>query len=433
MNRPACRGAGAFRTALPEIRDPALQTLRNMNSFVHAKNTGDRRGAPGFHEAVYHDSIRLPMHQILDILSSSWRLLVESSIYILLGLLVSGLMKAFLDPNAVFRHLGHGRFLSVFKAALIGIPLPLCSCGVVPAALSLRQHGANTGATTAFMISTPESGVDSIAVTYALMDPIMTVARPLAAFVTAVAAGISENLIGYRAPAPPASPVGLRPGQGDGAPGGAAASAGRCRRLWHRIASGMGYAFTEFWGDLAGWFFAGILLAGAITALIPDEVFSRYFGPGLPSMLAMLVIGIPIYICATASTPIAAALILKGVSPGAALVFLLAGPATNIASLTMVFGILGRRAAAVYLAAIAVSTVGCGLLLDAIYGAWDVPARAMIGQAPELLPSWLELAGAVFLFVLSLRPMARWMQRAAGRIGRLRARSTEPPQDCGAT
>lgn len=370
------------------------------------------------------------MHQILDILNASWQLLVESSVYILFGLVVSGLMKAFLNPDAVLRHLGHGRFLSVFKAALIGIPLPLCSCGVVPAALSLRQHGANTGATTAFMISTPESGVDSIAVTYALMDPIMTVARPLAAFLTAVAAGISENLVGYRAPEPPAPPVGLPPGKGHGVHGAAAAPADRGRRFGHRIRCGMGYAFTDFWGDLAGWFFAGILLAGAITSLIPGDAFSRYLDPGLPSMLAMLVIGVPIYICATASTPIAAALVLKGVSPGAALVFLLAGPATNIASLTMMFGILGRRAAAVYLAAIAGATVACGLLLDSVYGALGVSARAMIGQAPEILPAWLELSGAAILLALSLKPVVRWIRRG---IGRLRARPPEPPRDCGAT
>ena len=325
------------------------------------------------------------MNLILQILDASWQLLLASSIYILFGLTVSGLLRAFLDPNLVIRHLGRGRFASVFKAALIGIPIPLCSCGVLPAALALKKHGANNGATTAFMIATPESGVDSIAITYALMDPIMTIARPAAAFFTAVVAGVAENLIGYRAPAPAAPPEPALP------PGGccdgsecSGPSLGDHHRLRGKISAGVTYAFKDFWGDLAGWFFLGILLAGLITTLIPEDIFARYLGSGLPAMLLMLVIGIPLYVCATASTPIAAALILKGVSPGAALVFLLAGPATNVAALTVLFGILGKRAAAIYLAAIALCSVGCGLLLDQIYGAWGLSAQAMIGQTSEI-------------------------------------------------
>ena len=138
------------------------------------------------------------MNLIAQILGTSWNLLLEASIYMVFGLLISGLLKVFLDPGMVARHLGKGRFASVFKAAILGVPIPLCSCGVLPAALSLKKQGANNGATTAFMISTPESGVDSIAITYALLDPIMTVARPIVAFITAAIAGISENLMGYR-------------------------------------------------------------------------------------------------------------------------------------------------------------------------------------------------------------------------------------------
>ena len=373
------------------------------------------------------------MHQILQTMNASWQLLLASSVYILMGLVVSGLMKAFLDPNTVLRHLGYGRFASVFKAALIGIPIPLCSCGVIPAALSLKQHGANTGATTAFMISTPESGVDSIAVTYALMDPVMTIARPIAALLTAVVAGISENLIGYKAPLPAPTPVQTPRLDGSDGPERTGEPNGRHRRLRHKLIAGMGYAFKDFWGDLAVWFFTGILLAGAITALIPEDVFTRYFDSGLQAMLAMLVVGIPIYICATASTPIAAALILKGVSPGAALVFLLAGPATNMASLTMMTGILGKRATAIYLVAIACCAVGCGLLLDSIYGAWGISARAMAGRAPEFLPHWLERSAVVLLLAISLKPISLFLKTKAGRLIKLRSNPLDPPRDRGAT
>ena len=191
--------------------------------------------------------------------------------------------------------------------------------------MSLRKQGANNGATTAFLISTPESGVDSISITYALLDPIMTVARPVVAFITASLAGITENLFSY---SPGGTPVAANLScPVDGCCDGIDCPPEEHRRhhtLLEKLKAGIGYAFGELWADIAKWFFIGLLLAGLITVLIPDDVFSRYLGPGLPSMLLMLAVGIPLYICATSSTPIAAALILKGVSPGAALVFLLA-------------------------------------------------------------------------------------------------------------
>lgn len=345
------------------------------------------------------------MHPLFAILAQSWNIFLEASLFILFGLLVSGLLRTFLSPDAVAAHLGRGRFGSVFKASLLGIPIPLCSCGVLPAAASLKKQGANNGAVTAFLISTPESGVDSIAVTYALMDPIMTIMRPAAAFFTAIAAGIIENLLGKPDVAPTtvmpcfSCPVDDCCRVNDGPP--------EVHRphysLGKKLAAGARFAFTEVWGDLAPWFFIGLLLSGAITTLIPEEVFSRYMGGGLGAMLIMLGVGIPIYICATASTPIAAALILQGVSPGAALVFLLTGPATNITSLTVLIRVLGRRATVVYLATIAVCAVIFGLLLDRIYLGLGITARAVVGQAGEAVPYPLELAAAMIILALSIR------------------------------
>jgi uncharacterized membrane protein YraQ (UPF0718 family) len=335
----------------------------------------------------------------------------------------------------VARHLGRGRFSSVFKAAVLGIPIPLCSCGVLPAALSLKKQGANNGATTAFMIYTPESGVDSIAITYALLDPIMTVARPIAAFCTAAVAGISENLLGYtkgtRLEEQPdrKCPV-------DGCCDGIDCPSEIHRRhhtFFQKAGAGMRYAFTDFWGDLAGWFLFGILLAGVITTLIPDDIFSRYLGSGLSAMLIMLAVGIPLYICATASTPIAAALILKGVSPGAALVFLLAGPATNITSLTVVAGILGKRAAALYVAAIAICAVVFGLLLDMVYATLGISAMAVAGQAAEVMPPWLEWLAVLFLLAISIKPVGALLQTKVRKLMPSKAVSRRPPADCGAT
>jgi len=271
--------------------------------------------------------------------------------------------------------------------------------------VSLRKQGATQGATTAFLISTPESGVDSIAVTYAMMDPVMTVARPASAFLTAFVAGMAENLFSFRKDAPPAVPDLTCPV--DGCCDGINCDP-RVHRSHHslreKLGAGLKFAVTDLWGDMAPWFFFGLLLAGLITVLIPDDLFSRHLGSGLPAMLLMLAVGIPLYICATASTPVAAALILKGVSPGAALVFLLAGPATNMASITVLVGTMGKRATAVYLGAIAVCSVLLGLAVDQVYAVLGVSAKAAAGQAAEIFPEWVQLLAAVAVVAISVRP-----------------------------
>jgi len=258
--------------------------------------------------------------------------------------------------------------------------------------------------------------VDSIAITYALLDPVMTVARPAAAFVAATTAGVAENLV-----APPQATLATDPDLSctvdaccdgeDCAPD----EHGRHHTLAEKLRAGLGYAFGELWSDLAAWFAVGILLAGAITAAVPTEMMSRFLGGGVTSMLLMLAVGIPLYICATASTPIAAALILKGVSPGAALVFLLAGPATNITSLTVLVGVLGKRATAIYLASIAVVAVAAGLVVDQVYAALSLAPAAIVGEAAEIVPPWAQIAGAAVLIALSIRPVwrslkGRWRQ-----------------------
>jgi uncharacterized membrane protein YraQ (UPF0718 family) len=353
------------------------------------------------------------MEIIISVLQESWHLLLESSVYILFGMLVGGLLKVFLSPSFVVDHLGKGTFSSVVKAALFGIPIPLCSCGVLPAAAALKRQGANNGATTAFLISTPESGVDSMAITYALLDPIMTVARPVAAFVTAVAAGISENLLqtqkeeDWKKVIDRSCPIDNCCDGNECPPEEHARHHTFTEKLW----SGLKFAVDDLWGDLAGWFFAGLLLAGVIAALIPQDLMTRYLGGGLHSMLIMLLVGIPMYICATASTPVAAALILKGVSPGAALVFLLVGPATNITSLSVLFGLLGKRATAIYLVMLSLFAVLSGLVLDSIYSGLGISASAIAGQAGEFIPHWLQFAGAFMVILLSVKPLYLFLKR----------------------
>ena len=251
----------------------------------------------------------------------------------------------------------------------------------------------------------------------------MTVARPLVAFVTAVTAGLSENLFSYKKEAREVIPDLRCPVDGccDGVNCDPAAHS-RHHTFYEKLRAGFGYAFKDLWNDIAAWFLFGLLLAGLITVLIPDDIFSRYLGSGLPAMLLMLAIGIPLYICASASTPIAAALILKGVSPGAALVFLLAGPATNLASLTVMIGTLGKRATAIYLSSIAICSVVFGLVVDQIYGYWGLSAQAIVGQASEVVPLWLQWAGALVVVLLSIKPIYSLLS------SRLKSAAKKPPQ-----
>jgi hypothetical protein len=234
----------------------------------------------------------------------------------------------------------------------------------------------------------------------------MTVARPVVAFITAAVAGITEILFGSDNKTTRIAPDLSCPV--DGCCDGQNCSPEE-HRLHHsfreKLVAGLRFAIIDLWEDLAGWFFIGLALAGLITVLIPPDLFSRYLSSGLPAMLLMLVVGIPLYICATASTPIAAALILKGVSPGAALVFLLVGPATNMASLSVLTGVLGKRATAIYLASIAVCAVVFGLIVDQVYVFLGISAQAMVGRASEIVPAWAGLIGALFILGMSVKPI----------------------------
>lgn len=280
----------------------------------------------------------------------------------------------------------------------------------------MQKQGANRGATTAFLISTPESGVDSIFVTYALLDPIMTVVRPVAAFITAIFAGFLENILHW--------PKNSRTIMVDrSCPVDKCCDGIDCPEEEHRnhhgflekISAGLRFAATEVWGDIVAWFFIGLLLAGIITVIIPDDLMALWLGGGITSMLLMLVIGIPLYICATASTPIAAALILKGVSPGAALVFLLVGPATNVTSLSVLFGILGRWGTIRYLLVLSVAALAFGLGVDHLYHMLDISPKAVIGEAAELIPQPLKYVGAAILLALSVKPLsARFRRKKTG-------------------
>lgn len=342
---------------------------------------------------------------LYKVLLASWGVLLESAPYVLLGFFVAGLFKAFLPGDFVTRHLGGNGIGSIVKASAIGIPVPLCSCGVLPAAAGLKQQGAGKGAVTSFLISTPETGVDSIAVTYALLDPFMTVIRPVVSFFTAVAAGISvsfSEMIG-----------GGKKTEKTASPEEACCETSCCckkeeekkKTTAQKLKEGMVFAFGDLLKDIGKWLLVGIILAGVISVFVSPELISRYIGNEYLSMLFMLAIAVPLYVCATASTPVAAALALKGISPGAALVFLLAGPATNVASLTVVSKILGRKAVIVYLAVIIVMSFGAGILVNYLYGAFGFDIANWVQIDDHREGGFIATGSSVLLLFLIARTL----------------------------
>ncbi|MFC1530010.1 SO_0444 family Cu/Zn efflux transporter [Gemmatimonadota bacterium] len=360
---------------------------------------------------------------VTEIITAAWQILLDSAPFVLFGFLAAGIIKAFVPDDMVARHLGTKSTGSVLKASLLGVPLPLCSCSVLPTAISLRKQGADRGASAAFLVSTPESGVDSIAITWALLDPLMTVARPIAAFFTATVTGLSINALPDEDTERPGSDAavddeeaGEEPGCGCGSSScdtDPSAVTGMEESLLRRLWAGITYSYDDLLREIGGWLLIGLAVAGVITWLLPADLFAGQMGGELTSLLLMLVVGIPLYICATASTPIAAALVLKGLSPGAALVFLLAGPATNAATLTVVLKHWGRKATVAYLVSISLCALLLGWLLNRIYTATGLDITRWVQAGEEGSGGLFAIICSVLLLILIVRCLLPKRARSA--------------------
>lgn len=314
------------------------------------------------------------MQEILHIIN-------EMSPYLLLGFFLAGLMHAFIPGQYYTRHLAAPNFTSVVKAALFGIPLPLCSCGVIPTAMSLRKEGASKGAVASFLIATPQTGVDSIIATFSLMGLPFAVVRPLAALLTAVFGGAMVNAFSDSAAGHADNRVGEEKSEQ--------------KTLYKKMKSALSYAFVEMMEDIGKWLVIGLVVAGLITVFVPDTWFAMFKGNTLASMLLVLVIAVPMYLCATGSIPIAVALMIKGLTPGAALVLLMAGPACNMASILVVRKVLGTRTLILYLLSIIFGAVAFGWVIDLLQfgGTIDfmggIVAQSACCAEPDSWFSWL--------------------------------------------
>jgi uncharacterized membrane protein YraQ (UPF0718 family)/copper chaperone CopZ len=317
-------------------------------------------------------------------------ILTEMAPYLMLGFIFAGLLHLLFPKKRVRKYMGQNNFKSIFNAALLGVPLPLCSCGVIPTGISFYKHGASKASTVSFLISTPQTGVDSIFVTYSMLGLPMAIIRPIIAFVT----GLFGGLITKKIDPEKAETVLQNNESGDELPNG----------FFPRIKEMFRYSFIDFLQDISNWLIIGLLIAALISVVVPDDFFADKIPNDFIGMLVILVISIPVYICATASVPVAAVLMLKGLSPGAALVLLMAGPATNAATITMIAKVLGKKSLIGYLGAIITGALLSGLFIDYFLPAEWFRISEHFGHMGHdhsgMLPVWLKTGSAIVLTLL---------------------------------
>jgi uncharacterized protein len=339
---------------------------------------------------------------IQEIFVESFKLFAMMAPWLLVGIIAAGVMHVLLPVDFVSRRLGQKSIGAVLKAGALGVPIPLCSCGVVPVAASLRKNGASRGATVSFLVTTPTSGIDSMLATWSLLGWPLMVLRVGVSFVLGIFAGILTNLSDTDPITPPPANHPEKKTEGSA------------------VTRAITYAFTELYEGISRPLLVGSLLGGIIAATLPPDLFARTMGTGFISYLVMLIVGIPLYVCASGSIPFAAALLAKGISPGAALIFLIAGPATNAATVTVVSNMLGKKTLFIYLGVLTVGTMAMGAATDWVFSISNLPLP--IGEHVhthgENFPGWLEMLCATGLMALSLyyliRPIIKKMTAPKG-------------------
>lgn len=353
---------------------------------------------------------------------------METAPYLLLGMIIAGIIHEWLPNEWIVNTLGgkhQSNTRSVVTAALIGAPLPLCSCSVIPVAMGIRRSGASKASTASFLVSTPETGVDSIGITYALMGLPMAVARPIAAIFSAIITGLTIALWGEKEPDLEVANNDLAPNATKTSPtsscchtqsscGGSSVanntSTHNTSKSWSTsIKAVFLFGFDKLLVDFMKWLIIGLFFAALVLTYVPANWMASY-GSGPLAMLVMIVISIPMYICATASTPVAVGLILAGISPGAALVFMLTGPATNIATLMIIKRELGSRELALYLVALISSAVLAGLAVDALFNYYNISMHLVHGEHSDMLGT-VHLLSGIILCALMVWQMGKWLRK----------------------
>ena len=325
------------------------------------------------------------MNEILELIN-------RMSPYILLGFFLAGVMHAFVPKGLYQKYLGTKSFRSVLNAAILGVPIPLCSCGVIPTAMSLRKEGASKGAAVSFLIATPQTGIDSIIATYSLMGLPFALLRPIAALFTALFGGQMVNLTDND--------------KNETAPSKTKACSSVKSSFKDKVIETFRYAYVEMIQDIGRWLIVGLVVAGLITVFVPESFFALFAGNSLLSMLLVLVFAIPMYLCATGSIPIAVALMMKGLSPGTALVLLMAGPAVNAASMLVVGKVLGKKTLLIYILSITLGAILFGLGIDYLLPPeWFSAPIARMAECSECGPSVFNIICTITLILLLVNAM----------------------------
>jgi uncharacterized membrane protein YraQ (UPF0718 family) len=326
------------------------------------------------------------MELFIDLFSNFILLFTESAPFLLLGMLIAGMINQWIPRVWVEKTLG--RKSSILNAALIGAPLPLCSCSVIPVAMGIRRSGASKASTASFLVATPETGVDSIGITYALMGPIMAIARPIAAITSAIVAGLFVLWFGKQenTTEPEPQPKTTNNCCHKASVAGSSAS--------EKIKAVFVFGYGQLLRDFMLWFLVGIFFAALVTTLVPAGFLNQY-AQGILAMLVVVLISIPMYVCATASTPIAVGLLLSGITPGAALVFMLTGPATNVATLMVIKNELGKRELGLYLLAIIISALTAGLVLDFLFEQFNWQLQLSHGEHSNMMGIFYQVCALV--------------------------------------
>ena len=351
----------------------------------------------------------------MDYLSLFFSALLElshaMSPYILFGLIFAGILHELIPDTIVTKHLGNENILSVIKSTLFGIPLPVCSCGVIPLATSIKKSGASKGATLSFLISTPITGVDSILATYGIFGWIFTIYRVFTSMIIATIAGILTNIFDKEEVKPSFSTFAptqntfsvTRPKPQESIQ--ACCTNTQEEKKSFSMKKVFSYSIGTLFKDLAKPLFIGLVLGAVITIAIPENLSEILVEYSLASYLITIAIAVPLYVCATASLPIAAALMLAGVSPGAAFVFLTAGPATNTVTIGVVKTMLGTKSLYIYLGTIIVGSILFGLGLDYIFSSNDIDAQKLIHLHEEV--GIIEIVSTTILWTLILYYLAK--------------------------
>lgn len=344
---------------------------------------------------------------ITDFFQNTWELTAEMALYLLFGFAAGGLLHVLIRADFIQRHLGQGGLGSVAKASLLGVPMPLCSCSVIPLAASLRKSGASRGATASFLSSTPQTGVDSILATYALLGGAFTVVRVMVAFVCGIVTGLLIDLFCKERPkaeAPDLAGLRFSPVENTMSASVAAAAAPRsCCSTQPKLGwrEGLRYGFVTLPGDLASALTFGLILAGLITTLLPQDSLTGSFSSGVMGFVLATVISLPLYVCATGSIPMAYALIAAGMSPGAALVFLITGPATNTATIVTVWKMLGRAPTAIYLICLLAISWLAGALFNMTFPDSLISIDGAHGEHLHIA-FWQHLSGLALIGLLAI-------------------------------